>query len=146
MPPRCWIGGVVIACLAAPRGLQAQEVDRPRMLSATQTGCDASRPASTERVYQANWWTVPPGPTQCEGARVPYRMREVLTGRTTFRFVVDSSGWVAPAEQAIALVEESSAEWTDAVLPEIRRARYEPARKGRKAAPPAGLPGSHLSQ
>src|SRR6478672_1390872 len=94
MSPRCWIGGVVIACLAAPRGLQAQEVDRARMLSATQTGCDASRPASTEPVYQADSVDRPVKAPYVKVPELPYRMREVLTGRTMLRFVVDSSGWV----------------------------------------------------
>jgi len=131
MSPRCWIGGVVIACLAAPRGLQAQEVDRPRMLSATQTGCDASRPASAEPVYQADSVDRPVKAPYVKVPELPYRMREVLTGRTMLRFVVDSSGWVDRC--TIALVEESSAEWTDAVVPEVRHARYEPARKDGKA-------------
>jgi hypothetical protein len=52
----------------------------------------------------------------------------VLTGRTTLRFVVDSTGWVDRC--SIVLVDESSTAWTAAVLPELRRARYEPARKG----------------
>jgi hypothetical protein len=57
-------------------------------------------------------------------------LREVLTGRTMLRFVVEPSGWVDKC--SIELVEESSAVWTDAVLPELRRARYEPARKDGK--------------
>jgi hypothetical protein len=55
-------------------------------------------------------------------------MREVLTGRTMLRFVVDGSGWIDRC--SIVLVEESSPEWTEAVLTELRGARYEPARKG----------------
>jgi hypothetical protein len=55
-------------------------------------------------------------------------MGEVLAGRTMLRFVVDGSGWVDRC--SIVLVEESSPEWTAAVLTELRRARYEPARKG----------------
>ena len=62
---------------------------------------------------------------------LPYRMREVQTGRTMLQFVVDAEGRVERC--SIALVEESSPEWTTAVLPELRRARFDPARKdGRK--------------
>jgi hypothetical protein len=55
-------------------------------------------------------------------------MREVLTGSTMLRFVVDGSGWIDRC--SIVLVEEASPEWTAAVLTELRGARYEPARKG----------------
>lgn len=131
MSPLCRIGGVVVVCLAAPCGLQAQQVDRPRRLSATQTGCDASRPASTEPVYQADSVDRPVRAPYVKVPELPYRMREVLTGRTMLRFVVEPTGWIDRC--TIALVEESSAEWTDAVLPEMRRARYEPARKDGRA-------------
>jgi len=58
-------------------------------------------------------------------------MREVQTGRTMLQFVVDQQGRVERC--SIALVEESSPEWTAAVLPELRKARFDPARKdGRK--------------
>ena len=58
-------------------------------------------------------------------------MREVQTGRTMLRFVVDPEGRVERC--SIALVEESSPEWTTAVLPELRKARFDPAQKdGRK--------------
>jgi len=51
----------------------------------------------------------------------------VQSGRTMLQFVVDPEGRVERC--TIALVEESSSEWTAAVLPELRKARFEPARK-----------------
>jgi hypothetical protein len=122
------VAGVVCACLATPGGLLGQEPARPRQLSAAETGCNSLRPAATDSVYEADAVDRLVRAPYVRVRALPYRMREVLTGRTMFRFVVDSSGWVDRC--SIVLVEESSAEWTTAVLTELRRARYEPARKG----------------
>ena len=119
---------VVCACLAMPGGLLAQEPAQPRQLSAAETGCDSLRQATTDSVYEADAVDRPVRAPYVRVKTLPYRMREVRTGRTMLRFVVDSTGWVDRC--SIALVEESSAEWTAAVLPELRQARYEPARKG----------------
>lgn len=111
-----------------PGGLLAQEAARPRQLSAAETGCDSLGHAATDSVYEADAVDRPVRAPYVRVKTLPYRMREVRTGRTMLRFVVDSTGWVDRC--SIALVEESSAEWTAAVLPELRQARYEPARKG----------------
>jgi len=122
------VAGVVWACVAAPDGLLAQEPDRHRQLSTAETGCDSLRQATTDSVYEADAVDRPVRAPYVRVSGLPYRMREVLTGRTMLRFVVDPSGWVDRC--SVVLVEESSAEWTAAVLTELRRARYEPARKG----------------
>jgi hypothetical protein len=118
---------VVCACLAAPGGLVAQEAERARQLSTAETGCDSLRPAGTDSVFEVDAVDRPVRAPYVRVNGLPYRMREVLTGRTMLRFVVDSTGWVDRC--SIVLVEESSTAWTAAVLPELRRARYEPARK-----------------
>jgi hypothetical protein len=128
MPRLARIAGVVCAYLATPGGLLAQEPTRVRQLSAFETGCDSLRQAATDSVYEADAVDRPVRAPYVRVKALPYRMREVLTGRTMLQFVVDPSGWVDRC--SIVLVEESSAEWTAAVLTEVRGARYEPARKG----------------
>lgn len=86
------------------------------------------RKANADSVYEADAVDRPVRAPYVRVRALPYRLKEVLTGRTMLRFVVDPAGWVDRC--TIALVEESSAEWTAAVLPELRGARYEPARKG----------------
>jgi hypothetical protein len=119
---------LVCACLAAPGLLLAQEPDRSRQLLAAETGCDSLRQAAADSVYEADAVDRPVRAPYLRVNGIPYRLREVLTGRTMLRFVVDGSGWVDRC--SIVLVEESSPEWTAAVLTELRGARYEPARKG----------------
>ena len=85
------------------------------------------RKANADSVYEADAVDRPVRAPYVRVRALPYRLKEVLTGRTMLRFVVDPAGWVDRC--TIALVEESSAEWTAAVLPELRGARYEPARK-----------------
>lgn len=127
MPRLGRIAGVVYACLAMPGALSAQELAKPRQLSAAETGCDSLRQATTDSVYEADAVDRPARAPYVRVNALPYRMREVRTGRTMLRFVVDPTGWVDRC--SIVLMEESSADWTAAVLPELRRARYEPARK-----------------
>jgi hypothetical protein len=121
------IMGMVCVCLCAPGWLLAQEPVSPRQLSAAETGCDSLRQAATDTVYEADTVDRPVRAPYLRVNGLPYRMREVLTGRTMLRFVVDGSGWVDRC--SIAVVEESSSEWTAAVLKDLRGARYEPARK-----------------
>jgi hypothetical protein len=118
---------VVCASLVVPCMLSAQKPAQPRRLSAAETGCDTLRPPVTDSVYEADAVDRPVRAPYVRVKSLPYRMREVRTGRTMLRFVVDSSGWVDRC--SIVLVEESSPEWTAAVLPELRAARYDPARK-----------------
>ena len=117
----------VWACVVVSGGLVAQEPDQPRRLTAAETGCDSLRPAASDSAYQADAVDRQARAPYVRVNALPYRMRDVRTGRTMLRFVVDSAGWVDRC--TIALVEESSADWTAAVLPELRRARFEPARK-----------------
>ena len=128
MPRLARIVVTVCACLTTPGRLLAQAPDGPRHLPAAQTGCDSLRPAAADSVYEADAVDRPVRAPYVRVRGLPYRMGEVLTGRTMLRFVVDGSGWVDRC--SIALVEESSPEWTAAVLTELRGARYEPARKG----------------
>jgi TonB family protein len=124
------MGGIALR-LGVVAGLGAQEPAPPRRLSPVETGCDSTRPAATGPVYRADSVDRAAKPPYVRVSELPYRMREVQTGRTMLQFVVDAEGRVERC--SIALVEESSAEWTTAVLPELRKARFEPARKdGRK--------------
>ena len=122
------VTGMVSVCLCTRGWLLAQEPVRPRQLSPAETGCDSLRQAAADTVYEADAVDRPVRAPYLRVRGLPYRMREVLTGRTMLRFVVDGSGWVDRC--SIALVEESSPEWTTAVLKDLRGARYEPARKG----------------
>jgi len=122
------IACALCACLATPGRLFGQAPDQPRRLSPVETGCDSLRPAPGDSVYLADAVDRPAKAPYVRVNALPYRMREVQTGRTMLRFVVDSAGWVERC--TIALVEESSPDWTAAVLPELRRARFDPARKG----------------
>ena len=120
--------GTVCVCLVTPGWLLAQAPGGPRQLPAAQTGCDSLRQAAADSAYEADSVDRPVRAPYLRVRGLPYRMREVLTGRTMLRFVVDGSGWIDRC--SIVLVEESSPEWTEAVLTELRGARYEPARKG----------------
>jgi TonB family protein len=125
------IVGVAALCLGAVTALGAQEPTPPRQLSAEETGCDSTRPASAEPVYSADSVDRAARAPYVRVGELPFRMREVQTGRTMLQFVVDPDGRVERC--SIALVEESSPDWTAAVLPELRKARFDPARKdGRK--------------
>lgn len=128
MGPVTRIVCALCVCLAVPVRLLGQGPDQLRRLSAAETGCDSLQPAPTDSVYEAEAVDRPAKAPYVRVNAMPYRMREVQTGRTMLRFVVDSAGWVDRC--TIALVEESSSDWTTAVLPELRRARFEPARKG----------------
>ncbi len=102
-----------------------------RQLGPSQTGCDTTRSASADSVYDFDAVD-----QQVEAARLdidemPFRTREVLTGRSVLRFIVESSGAINRC--SIVLVEEDNPAWTDAVVKELRKARYQAARKeGRK--------------
>jgi outer membrane biosynthesis protein TonB len=120
------IAGSMGACAAVAAALSAQDA-QPRQLSAAETGCDSSSRAPTDSAFQADSVDRMARAPYVRVNTLPYRMRDVRTGRTMLRFIVDSSGRVERC--SITLVEESSPDWTAAVLPELRRARYEPARK-----------------
>ena len=125
------VGCATALWVGVATGLPAQEAAQPRRLSAEETGCDSTQYAATEPVYQADSVDRAARAPYVRVTELPYRMREVQTGRTMLQFVVDAEGRVERC--SIALVEESEPEWTTAVLPELRKARFEPARKdGRK--------------
>ena len=131
MTVACRAVGVVALCLAVVARLGAQTPAPPRQLTAEETGCDSTRPAATGPVYQADSVDRAARAPYVRVTDLPYRKGDVQTGRTMLEFVVDAEGRVERC--SIKLVEESSPEWTTAVLPELRRARFDPARKdGRK--------------
>ena len=131
MPPFSHVACMFTVWLGAAAGLGAQGPTPPRRLTAEETGCDSTQPVSSEPIFQADSVDRPARPPYVRVDALPYRMREVQTGRTMFQFVVDPEGRVERC--SIALVEESSPEWTAAVLPPLSRARFDPARKdGRK--------------
>ena len=116
---------ILAAALAKPLSAQAGS---PRGLSAGETGCYTSEPVSGDSVYES---TAVDEPVQAERLQIddmPLRVREVISGRSVFRFIVEPSGRVDCC--SIVLVEETSPIWTDAVLKELRQARYRPARRG----------------
>jgi hypothetical protein len=119
------IAGALVL-LGAAGSLAAQTADSVRRLSAAETGCDASKPVSTDSVYEYDVVDQQVKAERLEIDEMPLRVREVLDGRSVFRFVVDPSGRIERC--SIELVEEDTPMWTDAVLKELRGARYQPAR------------------
>ncbi|HEU5041076.1 MAG TPA: hypothetical protein VFT84_09665 [Gemmatimonadales bacterium] len=119
-----------LAALAGSPGLAAQTpAERPvRRPSAAETGCDTTAAASTEPVFVADSVDQPVEARRLPIEGMPIRIREVLTGRSVFRFVVERSGRIDRC--SIEVVEETSRAWSDAVLKELRVAHYEPGRKG----------------
>jgi hypothetical protein len=117
---------ILCTCLTAPR-VPGQEPAQPRLLSAAETGCDSLHRVRLDSAYEADSVDRQVRAPYVRVTTLPYRMGEVRTGRTMLRFVVDSTGWVDRC--TITLVEESSPDWTTAVLPAMKQARYEAARK-----------------
>jgi hypothetical protein len=99
----------------------------PRRPSAAESGCDSTT-TSTDPVFDADSVDRPARARRLPIEGMPLRVREVLTGRSVFRFVVEASGRIDRC--SIAVLEETSRAWSDAVLKELRVAQYDPARKG----------------
>jgi hypothetical protein len=116
---------VLIVALAGP--LVGQETGAPGQLSAAQTGCDTSQRIIPDSVYESDTVDEPVEAVRLPIEDMPLRMREVLSGRSVFRFVVEPSGRIDRC--SIELIEESAPAWTAAVLKELRQARYRPARR-----------------
>ena len=116
---------MVGTALAAPAFAQ---IGTARQLSAAETGCDTSRRIRTDSVYQSASVDAPVEAERLPIDEMPMRVREVISGRSVFRFIVEPSGRIDRC--SIELVEESSPIWTEAVLKELRQARYRPARRG----------------
>ncbi len=121
-------GGSALLGLAVAGGLAAQEPTAPaRRLTPRETGCDSLHAPAAGPVYPADSVDRPVVARRLPIEDMPIRIREVLTGRSVFRFVVESSGRIDRC--SIEVVEETSRAWTAAVLEELRMARYEPARR-----------------
>ncbi len=121
-------------CLALVGRLAAQEQqkpgDLPRRLTPVETGCDSSQVASMDSIYEFDAVDRPVEARRLPIEDMPLRVQEVIKGRSVFRFVVEPSGRIDRC--SIELVEETSRDWSDAVLEELRLAHYEPARKAGK--------------
>lgn len=100
----------------------------PRRLSVAETGCDPLQRLAPDSVYEADAVDEPVQARRLPINDMPFRTGEVLTGRSTFRFIVEPSGRIDRC--SIELLEETDPAWTEAVLKELRQARYQPARRG----------------
>ena len=117
------MGSLAIAGLVA-----AQEPsDSLRKLTAAQTACDPMRAAPTDTVYRYDQVDQPVEARRLEIGDMPVRMREITTGESVFRFIVEPSGQIDRC--SIELVKETNQDWTDAVVKQLRAAKYKAARK-----------------
>ncbi len=118
-----------VGSLVLVGGLAAQEPgDTLRRLSTAATGCDSSRVAPADTVYRYDQVDQPVKARRLEIEDMPVRMREVTTGESVFRFIVEASGQINRC--SIELVKETNRNWTDAVVKQLRAAKYTAARKG----------------
>jgi hypothetical protein len=118
---------VAMLALGAAGHLAAQGSDSlPRRLTVAETGCDTLQRVSTDSVYEADAVDHPVEATRLPIEDLPFRAREVIKGRSVFRFIVEPSGRIDRC--SMELLEETTPAWTAAVLKELRKARYEPAR------------------
>jgi len=120
--------GMAVLNLVLPGRLFGQVADGTRKLSTAETGCDASQRVPTDSVYEADAVDEPVKAEHLPIADMPLRVREALTGRSVFRFIIEASGHIDRC--SIELIEEDTPAWSDAVLKELRYARYRPARLG----------------
>lgn len=102
----------------------------PRLLSVGETRCDSLQGAATDSVYEADAVDEPVQARHLPIEDMPFRAREVLNGRSMFRFIVEPSGRIDRC--SIELLEETTPAWTMAVLKELLHARYQPARRGKQ--------------
>jgi hypothetical protein len=124
----CRLPGVAALSLVLAAPLAGQSAGGPRQLPAAQTGCDTSQRVLPDSVYESDTVDEPVDAVRLPIEDLPFRMREVLSGRSVFRFIVEPSGRIDRC--SIELIEESDPAWTESVLKELRRARYRPARRG----------------
>jgi len=119
----------LLAALTAGARLAAQEpTELPRRPPPHETGCESTVAASTEPVFVADSVDRPVQARRLPIEGMPIRIREVVSGRSVFRFVVEPSGRIDRC--SIEVVEETSRAWSAAVLKELRVAHYDPARRG----------------
>jgi len=128
MPELQQVLGIAVLFVALAGRLSAQAADSLRQLSIAETGCDTTRPAATDSVYDSDTVDEPVQAERLPIEDMPLRVREVLSGRSVFRFIVEPSGRIDRC--SIELVEEGARAWTDAVLKELRQAHYRAARRG----------------
>jgi len=128
MRAMCRVLGIagIAAVLAGP--LSGQAAGSPRRLSAVETGCDTAKRVAPDSVYESDMVDEPVEAERLPMEDMPLRVREVLSGRSVFRFIVEPSGRIDRC--SIELIDEGAPAWTDAVLKELRHARYRPARRG----------------
>jgi len=114
--------------LAFPGLSRAQTADSlPRQLSPAVTGCTAPEQAPSDSTYDSQSVDQPVRARRLPIEDLPFRAGQVLTGHSILRFIVDGSGRIDRC--SIAVVEETAAAWTDAVVRELRSAHYQPARR-----------------
>jgi hypothetical protein len=121
-------GAVVLGlAMAAPAGAQAGAPSEGpvRSLKLAETGCDTSRASPTDSIYAQEDVDRPVEARRLAIDEMPLRLQEVVSGRSVFRFVIESSGRINRC--TIELMEETNRAWTDAVLRQLRGARYKPA-------------------
>lgn len=130
MPAPRRLATVVLLALPLPVPLHGQTVadSLPRQLSRAQTGCDSQRRPAADSVYESDAVDQPVRPRRLDIERMPFRAREVISGRSVLRFIVEPSGRIDGCSMAV--LEEEDQTWTDAVVKELRFTRYQPARRG----------------
>lgn len=127
MPGTYSVLGIAVLGTALARPAFGQ-AGSPRQLSAAETGCDTFRHTRTDSVYESASVDAPVEAERLPIDEMPMRVREVISGRSVFRFIVEPSGRIDRC--SIVLIEESSPIWTESVLKELRQARYRPALRG----------------
>ncbi len=124
----CRLLGILVLSVALSGPLSAQQPGSARRLSSAETGCESSAGSAADSVYSSDEVEQPVKAERLQIEDMPMRVQEVLTGRSVFRFIVEPSGRIDRC--SIELIEESTPTWTEAVLKELRQARYRPARHG----------------
>ena len=114
--------------LAFPSLSWAQTADSlPRRLSPAVMGCTASEKVPSDSTYDSESVDQPVRARRLPIEDLPFRTGQVLTGQSVLRFIVDGSGRIDRC--SIAILEETTPAWTDAVVRELRSAHYQPARR-----------------
>lgn len=124
--------GRIAVCVPFPDRAEARFVPDPahrtlRPLPARLTGCDSSQVAPGDSVYEADAVDQPVRSRRLTIEWVPLRIGHVLRGHTALRFIVERSGKINRC--SFTILEEAAPGWTDAVVRELRNARYQPAKR-----------------
>jgi hypothetical protein len=119
------LAAVVLA--AGPVAAQGND-SLPRRVFAGEPGCDSMSLSAIDSVFEADSVDQPVEAQRLPIDDLPFRAREVIDGRSTFRFIVEPSGKVNRC--SIELLEETTPAWTAAVLRQLKNARYRAARLG----------------